>query len=183
MNTRYLLISAAISGTLAALLTVTPFANLVNCLVCGWLWIAGLAAVWIYRENTGEYVNTRGGVVLGLVSGLFGAAVATILTAATGMSASNSIPAAQIAQLEEQFGEQASEYIRLLTAPATSLTIALVINLIVYPLFGLIGGLIGASIFKAGRSDEPGHGYHHRNRQCQQGARDPGDPGPAGDPG
>jgi hypothetical protein len=32
-------------------------------------------------------------------------------------------------------------------------TISLVINMIVYPLFGLVGGLIGASIFK---SRQPG---------------------------
>jgi hypothetical protein len=69
------------------LLTVTPIANLVNCLVCGWLWIGGLAAVWIYRENTGEGITSRGGILLGLVSGLFGAAVATLLSAVTGMGA------------------------------------------------------------------------------------------------
>jgi hypothetical protein len=149
MNTRYLLLSAAITGTLAALLTVTPIANLVNCLVCGWLWIGGLAAVWMYRENTGEYVNNRDGIILGLLSGLFGAAVATILSAVTGMSASTPIPAAQLAQIEQQFGEQAASYIRLLASPATSLTLTIVINLVIYSLFGLIGGLIGASVFKS----------------------------------
>jgi hypothetical protein len=147
MNTRFLLISAAITGTLAALLTVTPIANLVNCLVCGWLWIAGLAAVWLYRENTGEPVTTRDGLVLGLVSGLFGALVATILSAFS-VGGTTPIPAGQLAQIEEQLGPQAASFLRMLENPATTLTIGLVMNLVIYSLFGLIGGLIGASIFK-----------------------------------
>ena len=150
MNTRYLLICGAIAGTLAALLTVTPIASIVNCLVCGWLWIAGIAAVWMYRANTGEVVSPRGGVILGLVAGAFGAVIATLLTALTGIGASP-LPAEQVAQLEqleEQLGPDAAEMLRTLVSPGGSLTISLFINVITYPLFGLFGGLIGASIFK-----------------------------------
>lgn len=148
MNTRFLLICAAISGTLAALLTVTPIASLVNCLVCGWLWIAGIAAVWLYRENSGESVTNQGGIVLGLVSGLFGAAVATILSLVTGLGASSPIPAEQMAQLEEQLGADATALIQMISSPNTSFVIVLLLNMVVYPLFGMLGGLIGASIFK-----------------------------------
>ncbi len=147
MNTRYMLICGAITGTLAALLTVTPIASIVNCLVCGWLWIAGIAAVWMYRANTGEVVAPRGGIILGLVAGAFGAVVATLLTALTGIGASP-IPAEQLAQIEEQLGPDAVEMIRMIASPGGSLTISLLVNVVVYPLFGLIGGLIGASIFK-----------------------------------
>lgn len=147
MNTRYLLISGAITGALAALLTVTPIASVVNCLVCGWLWIAGIAAVWMYRANTGEAVTPRGGIILGLVAGGFGAVVATLLSVFTSASAAP-ITAAQLAQIEEQLGPGAVEMIRTLASPGGSLAISLLVNVIVYPLFGLLGGLIGASIFK-----------------------------------
>lgn len=144
MNTRPMLISAAICGTLAALLSAVPVASLLNCLLCGWLWLQGIFAVWMYRYQTGEAVDSRGGMALGAVSGLFGAAVATVLAAVSGVAATSTIPADQMAQLEQMFGDAA----RWITSPATSLIATIVINSILYPVFGLIGGVIGASIFK-----------------------------------
>ncbi len=147
MNTRYLLISAAITGALSALLSLVPYVSLVNCLVCGWLWLGGIAAVWFYRQISGEAVTSRNGLILGLVSGLFGAVVATLMSVFT-RGGSSSLPAAQIAQIEQQFGSQAVTILRALEDPATTFTIGLVVNLVTYPLFGLIGGLIGAAIWK-----------------------------------
>jgi hypothetical protein len=128
---------------LAALLTITPLVNMVNCLLCGWLWISGIFAVWLYRANTGDAIDSRAGIALGAVTGLFGAAVSLLLGAFTG-GYSTAIPAEQMQQLEKMMGESA----RIFTNPATLVLITAIFNFITYPIFGIAGGLIGASIFK-----------------------------------
>lgn len=143
MNTRPLLISAAITGTLAALLSEVPLVNMVNCLFCGWLWIQGVAVVFLYRSLTGEYVDYRRGMILGAVGGLFGAAVSIFLSLITGMN-STPIPPDQLAQIEEQFGDAAD----FLTSPAFGVTAAIILNLVFFPLFGTVGGFIGSLIMK-----------------------------------
>lgn len=145
MNIRFLLISGAIMGALAALLSVTPIASMVNCLACGWLWIAGAGAVWMYRANVDGPTGAREGIALGLVTGLFGAGFATLLSVLTGASA---ISADQLAQFEQRFGEEYGEMIRTFSSPGALLAISLLFNLVFYPFFGLVGGLIGLSIFK-----------------------------------
>ena len=144
MNTRYFLITTALAGALTALLSAVPFINLVNCLLCGWLWIGGIFAVWLYRYFSDASVERGQGAMLGAVMGLFAAVIATLLGLIAGTSASSVTPD-QMAQLEEMMGESA----QILTSPTTLVTISLVANLIFDPLFGALGGLIGASIFKS----------------------------------
>jgi hypothetical protein len=145
MNTRALLISGAIAGAVSALLSAIPIINFVNCLLCAWLWLGGIFAVWLYRKNAGgpTLVDTGRGAVIGLVAGLFGAVVASILTAIVGAGAP-ALPAETMAQLEDQLGEAAE----VITNPGASLAVGILFNLILYPLFGAIGGLIGAAVFK-----------------------------------
>jgi len=144
MNTRSLLISAAIAGVLAAVLSTVPIISLVNCLLCGWLWMAGIFAVFMYRNQSHDYVDPGRGALIGVLTGLVGAVIAIILTLIFQPAAAAALPPETVAQLEEQLGEGAA----ILTNPATSIGISIISNLILYPLFGALGGLIGGAIFK-----------------------------------
>jgi hypothetical protein len=143
MNTRYLLISSAIAGTLAALLSNIPFLDLFNCLLCAWMWLGGIFAVWLYRSNTDAVPTGGQALVLGLVTGLVAAAIDTILTALIGINPAP-VPPETMQQLEEAFGEGAA----LLTSQRTALVFNVIISLIFYPLFGAVGAYLGQALFK-----------------------------------
>lgn len=150
MNTRYVLISAALMGTLTALLSTVPVVSYVNCLICAWLWLGGIASVWMYNYFTEERLESGKAMLLGLFTGLFGAIIATLISALFSARAAP-IPAESMQQLEQVFGESA----KMLTNPSTTIVIALVTNLISYAIFCTIGGLLGAMIFKPKANPAP----------------------------
>jgi len=144
MNTRHLIISAAFAGVLSALLSSIPIISFVNCLLCGWLWLGGIFAVWLYRRNTGASLVSLGqGAVIGLLAGLVAAVIVGLVNAFISAGGSP-IPPETAALLEEQLGEAAE----ILANPQTMATFGIIINLVLYPLFGALGGLIGAALFK-----------------------------------
>ena len=143
MNARYMLLSAGIAGAFAALASNVPVLEMVNCLLCGWLWLGGILAVWIYHWNVEEPVTRGNAMILGVVTGLVATAVDTLLTALMGMNAAP-VPPETMAQLREAFGPQAD----LLFSQGASLLVTFIFSLIFYTLFAMLGGLLGAMIFK-----------------------------------
>ena len=145
MNTRYLLISAAIAGAVTAVLSTVPFINLLNCLLCAWMWLGGLFAVFLYRNQSKDFVDPGRGALIGVLTGLVGAVIAIILSLIfLPTSAAAALPPETMQQLEETLGEGAAA----LTSPAATTGISIISNLIFYPLFCTLGGLIGGAIFK-----------------------------------
>ena len=141
MNTRALLISAGIAGVLAGVLSGLPIVSAVNCLLCGWVWGAGILAVYLYRRNTGAApVTTSTGLIIGLLVGIISAILASLLS--TAFTANTPVPLTQ--EQLEQLGDAAE----FLTNPAAMGATTFLVNLIAHPIFGAIGGLIGSAIFK-----------------------------------
>lgn len=145
MNAKNFLLSAVIAGVVAAVLSVVPVVNLVNCLLCGWIWISAIFAVWLYRRFNGLPLTLGQAALLGLVTGLICAVLSTALQAAFQTSVASAIPPETMSQLEQAVGPDAAQ---MLTAPSTSIFIGLVFSLIFEGLFGALGGLIGGAIFK-----------------------------------
>jgi hypothetical protein len=145
MNTRALAIAALIAGLITAVLSAVPIVNLLNCVLCGWLWVGGILGVFFYQRNApGAALRTEDGLVIGAVTGVVAAIIGAILGAifnvgnAALVSALNTVP---------QIGDQVGPLRSLVAAGGFSL-IGLGCNLIFYALFGAIGGLIGAAILK-----------------------------------
>jgi hypothetical protein len=142
MNTKFFFLTALIVGLLTALLSSIPILSLVNCLLCGWLWMGGIFGVWLYRYFTNQTLDMGRGALLGLVGGIIGAVVSTLLGLL--FKSAGALSPEQIQQMEEVFGESA----KIFQDPAAIATIGLVVSLVLFPVFTAIGGLIGAAIFK-----------------------------------
>ena len=143
MNAKFFLLTSLIVGVAMGVLSSIPVVSIVNCLLCGWLWLGGIFGVWLYRNFSHQTLDMGKGALLGLVSGLVAAVIATLL----GLVFSGNVAAIspeQMAQLEEVMGESA----QIFNDPATMTVIGLGITLVLYPVFAAIGGLIGAAIFK-----------------------------------
>lgn len=147
MNTRSFLYASLIAGAAIGLLGSLPLLNLVNCLLCIWVWGGGLLAVYLYRRfQPGQAALTPAqGAGLGAVSGLIGAGVGAVVFLLT---SSLSLPLmqglARLLQVEGDLPFQSGNF----TSTIVSTLVFLVIDLLLYPLFGALGGLIGASVLK-----------------------------------
>jgi len=148
MNTRALLISTGIAGVLMALFSTLPFISIANCCLCLWLWTGGILAVFLYRrfaDLKGPVTLTQG-LLIGLLAGVISAIVGAIVEAIVGPISWKIIGdlVNSTTQLQDTFGPM----VDLFGAKGGFSFVTLVMNLIIYSLFGLIGGLLGAVIFK-----------------------------------
>ncbi len=153
MNTRSFLLSSLIAGLVIGLLGNLPVLNLVNCLLCVWVWVGGLFAVRVYgRYERGQPDLTLAqGAGLGALSGLIGALFGTLVLLGT---SSLTLPVmralARALQIEGNLPFGTGGFAETLT----SALIFLVVDIVLYPLFGAVGGVIGVSVLKA----KPGAG-------------------------
>ena len=141
MNTRSFLLSALIAGAIIGVLGNLPVLNLLNCFLCIFVWVGGASSVLLYRRfQHGATVSAGQGAGLGAVSGLIGAFIGVVVYALTSFI---SIPI--FASLAQAFQVQGD----LPFQPGLSLGSAfffLVVDVVAYPIFGAISGLIAASL-------------------------------------
>ena len=147
MNTRSFVLSSLIAGLVIGLLGSLPLLNLVNCLLCIWVWVGGLLAVYVYRRFEGgrSGLSQAQAAGLGALSGLIGAVIGMLVFLVTGwLSAPLFEGLARALQVEGDlpFGAGGFED-SLMTA-----LIFLVLDGVLYPIFGVLGALIGVRLFK-----------------------------------
>jgi hypothetical protein len=136
------------AGAVMGLLGNLPVLNLVNCLLCIWVWLGGALAVILYRRfQGGTSIPTPGqGAGLGAVAGLIGAVVGFgvyLLTAA--------ITAPIMEGLLRALEVQGDLFPQPLNSGGTlgGALFFLLVDLGLYPLFGALGGLIMANMAKS----------------------------------
>lgn len=137
MDNKNLFISALIGAAVMVVLSNVPVLSLINCLLCAGIWLGGMAAVWFYRRQTGMSVTPGQGAMIGVVAGLIGAVVGSIISSVFGADAMQSvINADPSGQMQSMLGG--------FVGGTTTFIISFIFNIILYPLFGAIGGAIYA---------------------------------------
>ena len=150
---------ALYGGIVIAVISTVPFLSLINCLCCAGGMLGGFLAVFFYtKDMTAQSppLTNSLGLQLGALAGLFGALIGTVLNililATIGNVSSqveldilrgfeDSMPPGTLEQIEESMEQSGGlGMISILTSFFTSI--------IIDPLFGLIGGLIGYSFYK-----------------------------------
>lgn len=147
MNIRSFLLSSLIAGVVIGLLGNLPLLNFVNCILCLWVWVGGLLAVYVYGrfQRSQTSLSPAQGAGLGALSGLIGALVGALIflgTSALSMPLMQGL--ARSLQLE-------GDLPFLMGGAGESLTAALIflaLDVVLYPLFGALGGLIGVAVLK-----------------------------------
>jgi hypothetical protein len=147
MNSRSFVLSALIAGVVMGVLANLPLLNLINCILCFWIWVGGILGVFLYRRfQHGESGLTPGqGAGMGALAGLIGVFVGVVVYSATAVI-SMPIFAALARNLQVQ-GElpfqQGGPW-----AILSSAIFFMLVNLVCYPLFGALSGFVGASLMK-----------------------------------
>ncbi len=152
------LVPAVWGGLVIGLLTGVPILNFINCACCAGILIGGALPVYLYRRQLGpdQRIEMGEGASLGLLAGLFGAVLATALSAGFGpfsrdffyqMSSYTSNP--EIQELLDNINPEMISRGFVLISFLTSIVIDCI--------FGLFGGLIGVAFWgkpKPGASPE-----------------------------
>ncbi len=148
---------ALYGGLVIGVLSALPLVNMGNCCCCLWVLMGGALAVYLRQQNTPYAVPAAEGALVGLLAGLIGGVVAGLI----------SIPLhAMTAGFQHQILE------RILSsnpdmppeardamerwAGGSGLRIAgALFNVVVFTVFGMLGGLLGVAIFKKNAPPPP----------------------------
>jgi hypothetical protein len=158
--------AAIIGGLIIGAISGIPGLNLLNCCCCAGILFGGGMSVYLYRkEFTNEMppMESSDALILGIISGIIGAIITTIFNALISLTFgpvevemmrnfmeklteklenNGSVPAGTLDNMRDQF-EQALKEAGTIGGTLRSLIYALII----YPIFSMLGGLIGYSIF------------------------------------
>lgn len=143
LNNSSVLYAAGIAGLVAGFGSSAPLLGLLNCLLCGWFWIGGAGAVWLYNKRETQGLDASRGALVGAASGLVAGVVIAVLTVALGGLGFSAVSLndPELAPYLDQIG--GAEALTAIVAGS-----ALICTTLLSVGFGALGGLIGASIFK-----------------------------------
>jgi hypothetical protein len=144
---------ALLAGLAIGVLSSLPVVNLANICCCGWVIFGGGLAAYLMQQNHPAPIDAGDGALVGLLAGAFGGIATTLI----------SIPVAMVlgpfqAQMLERAMEQTRdmppewramvEWMRGGAAVGVVTVISAFLMLVVGSIFGLIGGVIGALLFR-----------------------------------
>lgn len=158
------LIPALIGGSVMGVLSTVPIINMGNCLCCMWIILGGGVGAYFYWRQLppGSDFPSGEGAIVGLLSGVFGALFSTFLTYI--FMAMDIAPAKEIItniiESQADLSPEVEDFLESLQEEGYVspffVFIGLFFSLIINSIFGLIGGIIGAAIFrKRGQKDTP----------------------------
>jgi len=148
MNTRAFILSILIAGLITGVLGNLPLLNLINCALCIFAWLGGFLAVLFYKrfQHGGPVATPGQGAGLGALTGLIGAFVGAVVYAITSpFSFPLFTSLARFLQIEGDLPFTRGAGLWEIVATAFFF---LIVDAILYPLFGALAGLITASIIK-----------------------------------
>lgn len=152
--------SILIGGAVVAVLS-TSYLGFINCLCCAGVIVGAMTAVWHYANTNSLTIPSGEGAVIGMSAAVAGSVIAffvNLILSSLGLGAeqaiqnfilnmfADSMDPDQLAQMEEQFEASSSFGARLMNGA---------IGVVIYAVFGAVGGVIGAAVFKKG-TDTPG---------------------------
>ena len=138
-------------GAFIGVLSALPLVNLGNCCCCLWVLIGGGLAAYLRQQSLPYQIAAAEGALVGLMAGVAGAVINTVLSIPFQM-VTGPMMQGWIERMVAGNPDIPPEFRDALTrargAGAGGWILGLLATLIIYPLFALLGGLLGAAIFK-----------------------------------
>ncbi len=154
------LIPAIYGGIIMGVISSVPFLSFVNCLCCAGILFGGFMSVFFFKKDlTTEMdpLSSSDALQLGAMSGVMGAIVSNVLSALVMLAVGNLAGEAlykgivgiyDSLGLLNQFPPDALEKMQTGMTQSRLSAITIFFSFIIDPLFGLLGGLIGYSVFR-----------------------------------
>jgi len=148
------LMPAVWGGVLIGIISGVPGLSLINCMCCIGVVGGGILAAFLYRRDLppAQPMMMSDGAALGLLSGIIGAIISSILNALFGVAVlemlyqmSSFLDNPELQEVLDRFGPKA--------LAGGFFIIGLLANLVIYCIFGLLGGMLGVTFF--GKAQQP----------------------------
>ena len=148
---------ALYGGLFIGVLSALPLVNAGNCCCCLWVLAGGVLAVYLRQQNSPDAVPASEGALVGLLAGLIGGVLAGLL----------SIPLqAMTSGFQQQIVErilssnpdmpsEARDAMERLATGSALRTVGALINVVIFTVFGMLGGLLGVAVFKKNAPPPP----------------------------
>jgi zinc-ribbon domain len=132
-----------------------PFISAGNCLCCAWILLGGGIAVMMLIRQRPSGITYGDGAFVGVLSGLFGAVVGTIVQMSFRAMASRLFESQQqqLEQILNQLGAEGPMRDWVLRAASGEISVQTLVftfftNLLVFSLFAMIGGILTVAILE-----------------------------------
>jgi hypothetical protein len=146
------LMPALYGGIIMGVISGIPFLNFVNCLCCAGIMLGGFMAVFFYKKDLRETdppLTNADSLQLGALAGVFGAVVGVLLTVIVYFTLGDVAREAMKGMIMKFVPPEAAEQVEEGFREGGLSPISIILPFIIDPLFGLIGGVIGYSVFKS----------------------------------
>jgi hypothetical protein len=155
---------AVLGGLAIGVLSALPFVNIVNLCCCAWVVFGGALATYLMQQNHPGPVDAGDGAIVGLMAGALGAIIGSLLTIPIAM-AMGPFQADMLREVLENTQDMPPEvrnwFERWSGGMATGAAVGVgfifsaLISLFFYSLFGMLGGLLGAVMFRKNTPPPP----------------------------
>ena len=161
MKGNAMLMPAVWGGLVIGVLSALPFIGFLNICCCLWVITGGMLAAYVLQSNTPQAITIGEGATVGLLAGLIGAVVHTIISVPVNLlmgglmqnvlqqflASTPDVPD-NLRQAVENIGNSAS-------FSALGIIIGFFFWVVVGSLFAALGGLLGAVFFKKKVVEQP----------------------------
>lgn len=143
---------ALLGGVVIGVLSALPVINIANC-CCAWILFGGALAAYLMQQNHPDPINVGDGAIVGLLAGVIGAFVWAVASVPIGIALAP-FQAEMTRETLRNATELAPELRAFLErfAGAPTIGLGLLIGfftmLVISSLFGMLGGLFGALMFR-----------------------------------
>lgn len=164
MNQEGMLKPALIGGVLLGILSAIPPVSLFNCVCCAWVIGGGILAANLYVKNSPNAVTLGAGIVLGLLTGAIGGVVSALFSIPIRMLmvSMGMWGAGELRQMLSELNLPPELRDRLVSVMSNSggqqialMVFAGLINVVVYALVAMLGGVLGVAIFEKRKVQGP----------------------------
>lgn len=132
----------------------TSVLGMINLLCCAGVIIGAMVGVWHYTEENRLTIPSNQGALIGALSGVLGAVIAGLLNQlliAIGLDFATAFQESML----QRFGMSAEQLEQMQQAQeggAIWVIVGTLFNVVLFAIFGALGGAIGASVFQKGDS-------------------------------
>jgi hypothetical protein len=146
-------------GLFIGVLSALPFVSALNACCCIWVIAGGVLTAYLLQDRSSLPIKAGDGAIAGLLAGAIGAIVAAFLGGILSlmMRAGGAESLDQLAGRGDIPPEVARVFEQLKQLPQIVWIVGpVIVYLLVFPIFAMIGGLLGAAIFKKSAPPPPG---------------------------
>ena len=152
-------------GLFLGVLSAVPLINYLNCACCLWVIGGGLLATYLYmRDYPADLprVTYGDGALLGLLAGLFGAVVDTVVSIPINLMLGSGFSMQEALEPLRNTPEVPPQLIEFLESmmsggvSVVGILISLIFGGIIFSIFAMVGAMLGVAIFGPKGGGEPG---------------------------